>query len=145
MEVRVFVTKREGMKPWFDGTVPLIVESWISQGFQQLMVMRRENVVLLLIFFFCLFSCKLCALLVLLFDNTCSIVGFSLGECLVVMLVLRFVWGHGCFKLFKNQFVQMGKTCLYCFYGSFFHVYLGVSCKCNCHKWPMDLHERKSN
>lgn len=48
--------------------------------------------VLLLMFFFCLFLCKLCALLVLLFDNACSIVGFSLGECLVVMLVLRFVF-----------------------------------------------------
>lgn len=48
--------------------------------------------VLLFIFFFCLFSCKLCALLVLLFDNACSIVGFSLGERLVVMLVLCFVF-----------------------------------------------------
>jgi hypothetical protein len=35
---------------------------------------------------------KLCAWLVLLFDNACSIIGFALGECLVAMLVLCFVF-----------------------------------------------------
>jgi uncharacterized membrane protein YqjE len=34
----------------------------------------------------------LCALLVLLFDNAFSIVGFALGECLVVILVLCFLF-----------------------------------------------------
>jgi hypothetical protein len=70
--------------------------------------MGRENVVLLLIFFSYLFSCKLCALLVLFFANVCSIVGFSLGECLVVMLILCF--GFMGLQLAKDVGGRHGQT-----------------------------------
>jgi len=57
-------------------------------------------------FFLCLFSCKLWALQVLLFNSALCVVGFSFKECLVMLWVL-----HYCFVGLQSRRMSRRKKC----------------------------------
>jgi hypothetical protein len=70
---------------------------------------------------------------------------YCVGKSPIVLLGLLCGWKlwPWMFQILNNFFVQMEGTSLYCFCVIFFHRYLDVNCKYNCHRWPVDFHERK--